>query len=116
MFRATRGILLCASACKKPTDTEFAELMKPIFVDFNTVAKIKDDNSRNRDWLLHFQTVAEGVSSVAWLQQVCNVVSFFENPPLLIHYSQSNTTDWVTGQKDSAEFYGNRVIKEYKEK
>ncbi|PVF97789.1 hypothetical protein CPB86DRAFT_854521 [Serendipita vermifera] len=98
MFRTTRGILLCASACKKPSDTEFMELMKPVFADYNAIAKIKDDNARNREWTLHFQTIAEGASSGAWVQQ------------------PNKTSDYVTGSKESAEFYGNRVIKDYKDR
>jgi len=55
----------------KPSDTEFETMVKPIAADFDAISKIKETKDRSlRDWVLHFQTVAEGAGCVAWIKAV----------------------------------------------
>jgi hypothetical protein len=76
MFMNTRAVLLCASACMKPSASEFATMVKPIHADFDAITKIKETKDRSlRDWALHFQTVAEGAACVGWIHAVRTVVT-----------------------------------------
>lgn len=54
----------------KPTDAEFATLVKPFYDDLGTVTKLKDEMRFNRDWSLHLQVVADGAPCVGWVQAV----------------------------------------------
>ncbi|KAG8863878.1 hypothetical protein FRC20_010512 [Serendipita sp. 405] len=98
LFQKTRSVLLCATACMKPSDTDFAALMAPIHATFNAVTKIKDESRSNREWSLHFQTISDGAGCVGWVQ------------------APSSPAEAVKEQKEAAEFYANRVISTYKEK
>lgn len=76
MFTNTRAVLLCASACMKPSASEFATMVKPIHADFNAITKIKEAKDRSlRDWVLHFQTVAEGAACVGWIHAVRTTIT-----------------------------------------
>ncbi|CCA74201.1 probable adenylyl-cyclase-associated protein CAP [Serendipita indica DSM 11827] len=77
--------------------SEFATITQPLHTDVGAIKQIQEKN-RDRNWSLHLQTVADGAPSVGWL--------------LL----PSNPVGHIQVQKEAAEFYGNRVIKEYKEK
>jgi adenylyl cyclase-associated protein len=70
LFKNTRVVLLCASACMKPTDTEFGTMVKPFYDDLGAVTKIKDEMRSNREWSMHFQVVADGAPCVGWIQVV----------------------------------------------
>lgn len=70
LFAANRSIVLCATACKKPSDTEISELLKPMMKVFNGISSIKDKNRSNKEFGLHFQVVADGIGCVGWVQLV----------------------------------------------
>jgi len=38
--------------------------------DFDGISSIKDKNSSNREFGLHFQVVADGIGCVGWVQLV----------------------------------------------
>ena len=70
LFVVNRSIVLCASACKKPSDTELGQLVKPMVKDFDGISSIKDKNRSNKEFGLHFQVVADGIGCVGWIQVV----------------------------------------------
>jgi adenylyl cyclase-associated protein len=70
LFVVNRSIVLCAAACKKPSDTEMDQLLKPMVKDFDGISSIKDKNRNNREFGLNFQVVADGIGCVGWVQLV----------------------------------------------
>lgn len=70
VFSVNRSIVLCAAACKKPSDAEMGQLLKPMMKDFDGISSIKDKNRSNREFGLHFQVVADGIGCVGWIQLV----------------------------------------------
>ncbi|KAF8497163.1 adenylate cyclase associated N terminal-domain-containing protein [Russula emetica] len=92
------GIIRIAAICKKPDQAAFAELLSDLQGDIEAISSIKDSNRKDRDWFNHLSYVAEGSPAVAWIT--------VENKP----------GPYVTEIKDATQFYGNRIIKEFKEK
>lgn len=92
------GIIRIAAICKKPDQAAFAELLSDLQGDIEAISSIKDSNRKDRDWFNHLSLVAEGSPAVAWIT--------VENKP----------GPYVTEIKDATQFYGNRIIKEFKEK
>ncbi|KAI0259950.1 adenylate cyclase associated N terminal-domain-containing protein [Gloeopeniophorella convolvens] len=98
LFANLGGIIRIAAICQKPDAAAFAELLHELQADIAAITTIKDSNRKERDWANHLTFVAEGAPSVAWIT--------VENKP----------GPYVSEIKDAAQFYGNRVIKEFKEK
>jgi len=92
------GIIRIAAICKKPDQAAFAELLSDLQGDIEAISTIKESNRKERDWFNHLSFVAEGSPAVAWIT--------VENKP----------GPYVTEIKDATQFYGNRIIKEFKEK
>ncbi|KAI0253872.1 cyclase-associated protein [Lactifluus subvellereus] len=92
------GIIRIAAVCKKPDQAAFAELLRDIQGDIEAISAIKDSNRKERDWFNHFNFVAEGSPVIGWITM--------ENKP----------GAYVTDIKEATQFYGNRIIKEFKEK
>jgi adenylyl cyclase-associated protein len=70
MFAHQRSILLTAAACKKPEEKEFADLMKPLYLDLEEINKAKEKYRKERDWQNHFTFVAEGAPVIGWVMIV----------------------------------------------
>ncbi|KAI0003341.1 cyclase-associated protein [Russula compacta] len=98
LYTSLGGIIRIAATCKKPDQAAFAVLLSDLQADIEAISAIKDSNRKERDWFNHLSLVAEGSPAVAWIT--------VENKP----------GPYVTEIKDATQFYGNRVIKEYKEK
>ncbi|KAI0303480.1 cyclase-associated protein [Multifurca ochricompacta] len=92
------GIIRLSAVCKKPEQASFAELLRDLQKDIEAISTIKDSNRKERDWLNHLTFVAEGSPVVAWIA--------VENKP----------GPYVTDIKEATQFYGNRIIKDFKEK
>ncbi|KAF8479017.1 adenylate cyclase associated N terminal-domain-containing protein [Russula ochroleuca] len=92
------GIIRTAAICKKPDQAAFAELLSDLQSDIEAITVIKDSNRKDRVWFNHLSLVAEGSPAVAWIT--------VENKP----------GPYVTEIKDATQFYGNRIITEFKEK
>lgn len=67
MFADQRTLLLLASACKKPSDAEFGDLLRPLQNDIEGVIKAKETFRKDRDWANHLTFVAEGAPVVGWV-------------------------------------------------
>ncbi|KAI0373302.1 cyclase-associated protein [Pilatotrama ljubarskyi] len=97
-FKDLRELLLVAASCRKPEQAEFEKLLGPLQKDIEAITRAKEANRKDREWFNHLSTVAEGAPSVGW-------VTITPKPG-----------PYVGEVKDSTQFYGNRVIKEFKEK
>lgn len=70
LLNNTREILLCSSACSKPSDADFITLIKPLQEEYGVISSLKDQHRSSREWGLHFQTVADSIEWVSWIQTV----------------------------------------------
>ncbi|EEP78790.1 conserved hypothetical protein [Uncinocarpus reesii 1704] len=94
-FEAERKYLLVSTKAKKP-DIQPPELLTELHRASDEIHSIRDSN-RPSPLFNHLSAVSEGVVSMGW---------FFENRP----------AEFVTDILGGAQFYGNRVLSEYKEK
>ncbi|KAA1471318.1 cyclase-associated protein [Dentipellis sp. KUC8613] len=92
------GFIRMAALCKRPNESTFRDLALSIQKDVDSIVKLKDANWKERDWANHLSTVSEGSGATGWV--------LAENKP----------GSYVSEAKDSAQFYGNRVIQEFKSK
>ncbi|KAI0811162.1 cyclase-associated protein [Irpex lacteus] len=97
-FIGLRELLEVAGACKQPDKSTLESLLLPLSKDIEAVAHAKEANRKDRDWNNHHTTLAEGAPAVGWV-----VVSPKPGP-------------YIQSIKEAAEFYGNRIIKEHKDK
>ncbi|KAI9322074.1 adenylate cyclase associated N terminal-domain-containing protein [Zopfochytrium polystomum] len=86
-----RGLIELAAASKKPDQAGLQTLLSPI-----------NDKNRGSPLFNHLSMVAEGVSALGW-------VAITAAPGL-------SPVSFVGEMKDSAQFYSQRVLKEYKDK
>ncbi|KAI4753756.1 hypothetical protein E4T52_09588 [Aureobasidium sp. EXF-3400] len=98
-FAAQRQYLVIASKAKKPdmTSPAFSELIKDLQQEMGTVTEIKDSN-RASPFKDHLNMVAEGMGGLQWV--------VFEGKP----------ADYVAEILGGVQMFGNRVLKEYKDK
>ncbi|PAV24323.1 adenylyl cyclase-associated [Pyrrhoderma noxium] len=97
-FKKLRSLLLTVSSCTKPDVNSFGKLQEPIAKEVTTIMGVPEKNRKERVWYNHLMVISEGIPSIGWIG--------IEPKP----------GPYVAQMKESAEFYGNKVIKEYKEK
>ena len=69
-FQDLRALLLLAANCKKPDQKAFEALLAPLQKDIENIARAKEANRKDRDWLNHLSAVAEGGTCVGWVTLV----------------------------------------------
>ncbi|KAJ5950592.1 uncharacterized protein N7479_009005 [Penicillium vulpinum] len=94
-FQAERTYLFVVTKAKKP-DTQPPELMTDLHKASDSINNIRESN-RASPLFNHLSAVAEGIIALAW---------FFESKP----------AEYVTDMIGGIEYYGNKVLKEYKDK
>ncbi|KAI5310039.1 hypothetical protein KEM55_001882 [Ascosphaera atra] len=94
-FEAERTYLYVAAKARKP-DTQPPELLADLRNASEEINNIRENN-RPSPLFNHLSAVAEGVMCLGW---------FFESKPV----------DFIKEALGSSQFYGNRVLKDYKEK
>ena len=82
---------------KQPDPKVLQDLIKPLQTEIAAIVALKDKN-RPSPLFSHLSMVAEGIPALGWV-----VVSPTPGP-------------YVNDMKDAAQFYANRVVKDYKEK
>ncbi|KAK0555209.1 suppressor of rasval19 [Tilletia horrida] len=105
LFAALRSVISSAAECKRPTPSgtpitsspAFLELLKPLQQALADISAIRDDRKVDRKWLNHLSTVAEGAPAAGWIAV------------------EPKPGPFVSDMRDSAQFYANRVIKEFKD-
>lgn len=116
-FNDLRELLLVVASCKQPGQAEFEKLLGPLQKDIEAITRAKEANRKDREWFNHLSTVAEGAPCVGWVTLVSVFFSFF--PRVAVRPSRlqpSKPGPYIGEMKDSTLFYGNRVIKDFKEK
>ncbi|XP_046362437.2 adenylyl cyclase-associated protein 1-like [Haliotis rufescens] len=96
-FQAERQFLLTASQFKQPVQSVLPDLLKPISEKVSAIQDFREKN-RNSPFFNHLSTISECVPALGWVN-----VSPKPGP-------------YVKELADSGMFYGNRVLKEFKEK
>jgi len=99
LFAAQREMISLATQSQKPplTSDVFRQLLEPTQVELVKVIEIRDKN-RPSPLSTHLTAVAEGIPALGWVT--------IEPKP----------APYVGEMKDSAQFYANRVVKDWKEK
>ncbi|RKP08975.1 adenylate cyclase associated N terminal-domain-containing protein [Thamnocephalis sphaerospora] len=99
LFQAQRLFILMAAQSQRPDyhSSEFAELLGPTKQLMEKVSGFLADN-RSSPLFNHLSVVSEGSSALGWIT--------VEPAP----------APYISEMKDCAQFYANRVLKEYKEK
>lgn len=70
LFQNLRGLISCAAACTKPSDSAFMAMLGPLQSDIEAVNVIKDKYNKERDLRNHLATLSEGVPAVGWVTLV----------------------------------------------
>lgn len=94
---ASAGIVKTAGSCKKPDDKALQALIASLNEDIIKLGDLKSKNKKDRDYWDHMAVLAESSAAVGWI---------VNTKPL----------PYVTGVEESTQFYGNRIIKTFKEK
>lgn len=94
-FEAERTYLLVASKSKQP-DVQPPELMTELHRHTSAVDEIREGN-RPSPLFNHLSAVSEGIVALGWIVD-------------------KRPNDFVTATLGGAQYYGNKVLKEYKEK
>ncbi|KAK7467074.1 suppressor of rasval19 [Stygiomarasmius scandens] len=92
-----RSLLATAAACTKPDGKAFENLLAPLNTSVEAISRAKEANRKDRDWFNHITVIGESAAFVAWVL----------NP---------KPGPYISEVKDQMLYYGNRVIKEFKEK
>lgn len=94
-FQAERTFLLMTTKAKKP-DPMNEEITAEIHKYISAVDEIKETN-RGSPQFLHLSMVSEGIMGLGWIME-------------------SRPSDYVDSALGGAQYNGNKVLKEYKEK
>ncbi|PWN47477.1 hypothetical protein IE53DRAFT_321156 [Violaceomyces palustris] len=100
-FQEQRNLVQTAAACTKPSGgistPAFAGLIKPLQASLMAVTEIRDKNRGDKQYFNHLSTVSEGIPAAGWIAV------------------EPKPGPFVNEMKDSAQFYANRVIKDFKD-
>ena len=94
-FEAERTYLLVTTKAKKP-ETQPPELMTDLHRHLSTVDELRVAN-RASPLFTHLSAVAEGIIALGWIVE-------------------KRPADHVTDTLGGAQYYGNKILKEYKDK
>jgi len=94
-FEAERTYLLVSTKAKQP-DNPPPELLTDLQRSTDAIVNLREAN-RPSPFFTHLTAISEGIPALGWI---------VEDKP----------SDFVTEMLGSAQFYGNRVLKEYKDK
>lgn len=99
-FKAQRDLILLATSSQKPAggaaSPVFADLLKPLQAALTEVIEMRDENRGDKQLFNHLSTVSEGIPALGWVAV------------------EPKPAPYVGDMKDSAQFYANRVIKDFK--
>ncbi|KAK2460602.1 hypothetical protein APHAL10511_007072 [Amanita phalloides] len=96
-MRGVRDLLLLNANCQMPSQEELLTLTEPLNRDVETIVNAKIENKNDRDWFSHFSLIAEAGPVVGWV--------LVPKP-----------APYVSDVKEAVDYYGNKIIKEWKEK
>ncbi|SAM71154.1 probable adenylyl-cyclase-associated protein CAP [Ustilago bromivora] len=100
-FKAQRDLILLAAFSQKPAggaaSPVFVDLLKPLQAALTEVIEMRDENRGDKQLFNHLSTVSEGIPALGWVAV------------------EPKPAPYVGDMKDSAQFYANRVIKDFKD-
>ncbi|KAF9452284.1 adenylyl cyclase-associated protein [Macrolepiota fuliginosa MF-IS2] len=96
-YEELRNFLVIAGACQKPDQKTLEDMLLPIQKSIEAFNKSKDSNRRERESFGHLQFASEAAVAVGWVVN-------------------DRPAQFVKDVKESSEYYGNRVMKDFKEK
>jgi len=67
LFGAVRQVIHTAGSCTQPPQDDFLKLLGPVQSGYEAVSLVKERNTRDRDWSLHYAVIATGASCVSWV-------------------------------------------------
>lgn len=70
-FKSLRAVVLTASACTKPDQKSFADLLDPLRKSVASVVQVPEKHRKERVWYNHFQVLTAAIPSVGWVESVC---------------------------------------------
>ena len=89
-------VIEAATVCRKPEQDALPAFFEPLQAAVKSVVDFRDAHRGDAALLSHFSTVSEGVSALGWVAV------------------EPTPGPYIGDMKDSAQFYANRIIKEYK--
>ncbi|UTT95002.1 hypothetical protein NDA17_003831 [Ustilago hordei] len=96
--RTAQGWSTCIrSQLEVPHPPVFADLLKPLQAALTDVIEMRDKNRGDKQLFNHLSTVSEGIPALGWVAV------------------EPKPAPYVGDMKDSAQFYANRVIKDFKD-
>lgn len=128
MFAAQRFLIKVAASSAKPpggvSSSVFAELIKPLQEPLIAVTELREKNRSERVLFNHLSAVSEGIPAAGWVTVVSRRadrayrwrVADHGSCAFAANLQEPKPGPFVNEMKDSAQFYTNRVIKEFKEK
>ena len=98
-FAAERKFLIITTKARKPDiqSSVYMEILKELQSMMGAVNDVREGN-RGSPQFTHLSTVSEGIAVLGWIT------------------IDPKPAEYVSEVLSSAQFYGNRIIKEYKEK
>ncbi|KAF8631426.1 hypothetical protein AX17_005103 [Amanita inopinata Kibby_2008] len=96
-MQGVREFLFLSANCQHPPQEEFEALIEPLRIGIEAMTNAKDGNRKDRDWSIHLAFIAEAAPVSGWV---------LSPKPAL----------YVGDIKESVDYYGNKLIKEWKEK
>ncbi|KAJ1944817.1 suppressor of rasval19, partial [Linderina macrospora] len=97
IISAQRNFIRLATQTRKPSMEQLSEMLSPQQTPMMEAIAIKDKN-RPSPLFNHLSTVADGIAALGWVA--------VEKTPV----------PYINEMKDSAQFYANRVLKEWRDK
>jgi adenylyl cyclase-associated protein len=96
-FQACKSLIATATQSQKPSMNDLQTLVKPLQEAIQSVQEIKNANRTNPHFN-HLSAVAEGIPCLGWVMV------------------EPTPAPFILEMRDSAQFYSNRVLKEFKDK
>ena len=89
-------VIEAATMCRKPEQDALPAFFEPLQAAVKSVVDFRDAHRGDTALFSHFSTVSEGVPALGWVAV------------------EPTPGPYIGDMKDSAQFYANRIIKEYK--
>ncbi|KAF8652694.1 hypothetical protein AX16_004198 [Volvariella volvacea WC 439] len=92
-----RKYIHMAASCARPDKETSTNLLNPFTAGIESIMKKKEAGRKEREWYAHMTFIGEGAPLVGWVVN-------------------DKPAAYVTDIKDSIDYFGNRLLKEFKEK
>jgi len=117
-YQFMRETIVTANACKKPDAKTFETVLLPkVQASAETLSRFKEANRKERDWFTHLTVLAEAAPVVGWVaNNVSSSLSGLKRCCEITSDAKPKPAPFIGEVKEMAAYYGNKVMKEFKEK